>query len=144
MLADPKLKRENIFGDEGVQILLDTFDDDQRAFVFAANPYGVQLDSKLTEGQGYDYTELMVVNLEGTGLETIIPPKPGVIAANAMVVLLGERAPAVIPMKPLRIGIAALFLLSGFIVAISASEVASAFEPGRWKMPMATAFLLSR
>lgn len=58
---DPELvrariaRRENIFGDEGVQILLDTFDDDQRAFVFAANPYGVQLDSKLTEGQGYDY-----------------------------------------------------------------------------------------
>jgi hypothetical protein len=44
---DPELvrariaRRENIFGDEGVQILLDTFDDDQRAFVFAANPYGV-------------------------------------------------------------------------------------------------------
>lgn len=48
-------RREDIFGDEGVQILLDTFDDKQRAFVFAANPYGVQLDSKLTEGQGYDY-----------------------------------------------------------------------------------------
>ena len=30
------------------------------------------------------------------------------------------------------------------MVATSLSEVASALEPGRWKTPMATAFLLSR
>jgi len=30
------------------------------------------------------------------------------------------------------------------MVEISLSEVASAFEPGRWKTPMATVFLLSR
>ncbi len=58
---DPKLmrarisRREDIFGDEGVQIFLDTYDDNQRAFVFAANPHGVQLDSRLTEGLGYDF-----------------------------------------------------------------------------------------
>ena len=48
-------RREDIFGDEGVQVLLDTFHDHQRAFVFSTNPYGVQLDSKLTEGLGYDF-----------------------------------------------------------------------------------------
>lgn len=49
------VRRENIFGDEGVQVLIDTFHDKQRAFVFSTNPYGVQLDSKLTEGIGYDF-----------------------------------------------------------------------------------------
>ena len=44
----------------------------------------------------------------------------GVIAANAPIVFLADRAQAVIPLKPLRYGIAALFLLAGFIVAINA------------------------
>jgi Tol biopolymer transport system component len=39
-------------------------------------------DGKATEEQGYDNTEIMIVNLDGTGLETIIPAKAGVIAAN--------------------------------------------------------------
>ncbi|MBV8517211.1 MAG: carbohydrate binding family 9 domain-containing protein [Acidobacteria bacterium] len=58
---DPKLtrarivRREEIFGDEGLQIFLDTFHDKQRAYVFAVNPYGVQLDGIVTEGQGYDF-----------------------------------------------------------------------------------------
>jgi len=37
---------------------------------------------RATEEQGYDNTEIMVVNLDSTGLETIVPPKPGVMAAN--------------------------------------------------------------
>ncbi len=58
---DPKLvrahlgKREDIFGDEGVELFLDTFDDNQRAYLFAINPFGVQLDGVLTEGQGYNF-----------------------------------------------------------------------------------------
>ncbi|MCU1347917.1 MAG: hypothetical protein JWO56_947, partial [Acidobacteria bacterium] len=48
-------RREDIFGDEGVQVFLDTFHDKQRAYVFAANPFGVQLDGITTEGQGYDF-----------------------------------------------------------------------------------------
>jgi len=58
---DPKLvrarigRRDNIFGDEGVQIFLDTFHDKQRAYVFSANAFGVQMDSRLTEGLGYDF-----------------------------------------------------------------------------------------
>lgn len=44
----------------------------------------------------------------------------GVIAANAPIVFLADRAPGTLPLKPLRIGIAALFLLAGFVVAINA------------------------
>lgn len=39
-------------------------------------------DGKATEEQGYEDTEILVVNLDGSGLETIIPSKPGIIAAN--------------------------------------------------------------
>lgn len=39
-------------------------------------------DGKATEGQGYDNTEILIMNLDGTGLETVIRPKAGVIAAN--------------------------------------------------------------
>lgn len=49
-------KRENIFGDEGVEVFIDTFNDKQRAYLFAANPYGVQLDGIYTEGQGYQFS----------------------------------------------------------------------------------------
>lgn len=48
-------RRDDIFGDEGVQLFLDTFHDRQRAYVFSANPFGVQMDSRLTEGLGYDF-----------------------------------------------------------------------------------------
>ncbi len=41
-------------------------------------------DGKATEEQGYEDTEVLVVNLDGTGLETIIPFKPGIIAANGL------------------------------------------------------------
>lgn len=59
--ADPKTvraniaKRENIMGDDEVVLELDTFHDKQRAFVFHANPYGVQFDGKRTEGVGIDF-----------------------------------------------------------------------------------------
>ncbi len=44
----------------------------------------------------------------------------GVILANVPIALLGERARAVIPLKPLRMVIAALFLLVGFLVLVNA------------------------
>jgi hypothetical protein len=49
-------KREDIFGDEGVEVFIDTYQDKQRSYVFAANPLGVQLDGIYTEGQGYQFT----------------------------------------------------------------------------------------
>jgi len=49
------VRREEIFGDEGAELFIDTFHDKQRSYVFAVNPFGIQLDGILTEGQGYDF-----------------------------------------------------------------------------------------
>jgi hypothetical protein len=46
--------RENVFGDDTVEVQLDTFKDERRAFSFLANPYGVQWDAIWTEGRGFD------------------------------------------------------------------------------------------
>lgn len=43
--------RDNIDGDDNVQILLDTYADHRRAFLFAVNPLGVQEDGVRSEGQ---------------------------------------------------------------------------------------------
>lgn len=43
--------RDKIFGDDNVQILLDTFDDKRRALVFAVNPLGVQADGVHIESE---------------------------------------------------------------------------------------------
>ena len=48
-------KRDDIFADDFVGVLLDTFDDRQHAFEFFVNPYGIQLDGLNTEGQGDDW-----------------------------------------------------------------------------------------
>jgi len=42
--------RDQIFGDDNVQILLGTFHDAKQALMFAVNPLGVQGDGSLTEG----------------------------------------------------------------------------------------------
>src|SRR5262249_24725714 len=49
-------KREDVEDDDQVLVYLDTFRDRRRAYVFAANPLGVQLDGILTEGQDVDYS----------------------------------------------------------------------------------------
>src|SRR5579864_9268371 len=43
-------RREDIFSDDAVEIILDTFHDDRRAYAFAANAFGVQWDALWTEG----------------------------------------------------------------------------------------------
>jgi len=48
-------KRDDIFADDFVGVLLDTFHDRQHAFEFFANPFGIQLDGLNTEGQGDDW-----------------------------------------------------------------------------------------
>ena len=47
-------RREQVFGDETVEVQLDTFHDERRAFSFLANPFGIQWDAIWTEGQGFD------------------------------------------------------------------------------------------
>lgn len=49
-------KREDIGSDDQVAVYLDTFHDHRRAYVFATNPHGIQLDGILTEGQGRDFS----------------------------------------------------------------------------------------
>src|SRR2546429_2009263 len=49
-------KREEIASDDGVALYLDTFGDRKHAYVFAANPLGVQADALVTEGQDDDYS----------------------------------------------------------------------------------------
>jgi hypothetical protein len=47
-------RREDIFGDDNVELILDTFHDRRRAYSFGTNAFGVQIDSLWTEGSGYD------------------------------------------------------------------------------------------
>ena len=47
-------RRENIWDDDLVQIILDTFHDQRRAYYFLCNPLGIQDDGIHTEGQGGD------------------------------------------------------------------------------------------
>src|SRR5438132_10857826 len=49
-------KREEIASDDGIALYLDTFGDRKHAYLFAANPLGVQADSLVTEGQDDDYS----------------------------------------------------------------------------------------
>src|SRR5256712_9572718 len=42
--------RDNIFGDDNIQILIGTFHDGKKALMFAVNPLGVQGDGALIEG----------------------------------------------------------------------------------------------
>ena len=49
-------KREDIGSDDQVAVYLDTFHDRRRAYVFAANPLGIQSDLILTEGQSPDFS----------------------------------------------------------------------------------------
>lgn len=47
--------RDDVYGDERVDLFLDTFHDQRRAFVFTTNPLGVQMDGLWNEGQVKQY-----------------------------------------------------------------------------------------
>ncbi len=49
-------RRESIIGDDVVGVLIDTYNDGRRSYMFLANPLGIQLDGVATEGQDDDYT----------------------------------------------------------------------------------------
>src|SRR5439155_1430692 len=57
--------REDVGNDDGVAVYLDTFHDRKRAYIFWANPLGVQLDGIMTEGQDDDYSFDTVWQSEG-------------------------------------------------------------------------------
>ncbi|HXG95147.1 MAG TPA: DUF5916 domain-containing protein [Blastocatellia bacterium] len=49
-------KREAIFNDDVVGVLLDTFHDRQRGYEFIVNPLGIQMDGIASEGQDDDFS----------------------------------------------------------------------------------------
>jgi hypothetical protein len=49
-------KRESIMSDDVVGLVLDTYHDGHRSYLFLANPLGIQMDGVSTEGQNDDYS----------------------------------------------------------------------------------------
>jgi Domain of unknown function (DUF5916) len=58
-------RREDIFDDDTVEIMLDTFHDHRRAYAFMSNPLGVQADALWTEGSDFDASFDTVWNTQG-------------------------------------------------------------------------------
>jgi len=74
-------KRDDIFNDDYVGILFDTFNDQRRAYEFDFNPLGVQADGIWTEGVSEDFSLDIVfdskgmVTTDGYTVEAAIPFK---------------------------------------------------------------------
>ena len=73
--------RDNVFGEDNVRIILDTFNDQRKAYVLGWNPLGVQQDGIMTEGGNTDYSVDIVmeskgeITSDGWTLEVAIPFK---------------------------------------------------------------------
>ncbi|HVX57798.1 MAG TPA: DUF5916 domain-containing protein, partial [Candidatus Saccharimonadales bacterium] len=50
------LARDSMSNDDSVQLFLDTFHDQRRAFFFESNPLGIQADAMYSEQSGYDFS----------------------------------------------------------------------------------------
>jgi hypothetical protein len=61
-----RTRREDFIGDDAVGIILDTFHDRRRAYIFLVNPMGIQLDGITAEGQDDDYSFDTLWRSEGT------------------------------------------------------------------------------
>jgi Domain of unknown function (DUF5916)/Carbohydrate family 9 binding domain-like len=74
-------KRDEIFSEDNVRIFLDTYNDQRRAYILGWNPFGIQGDAIMTEGQGQDYSfdivmeSKGVITSDGWTLEVAIPFK---------------------------------------------------------------------
>jgi Domain of unknown function (DUF5916)/Carbohydrate family 9 binding domain-like len=58
-------KRDNIWDDDYVGILFDTFNDQRKAYEFNFSPAGVQADGIWTDGQGEDFSPDIVMESKG-------------------------------------------------------------------------------
>ena len=58
-------KRDNIWNDDYVGILFDTFNDGRKAYEFDFNPFGIQADGIWTDGQGEDFNPDIVMESKG-------------------------------------------------------------------------------
>jgi Domain of unknown function (DUF5916) len=56
LIRSHMLARDSMGDDDNVQVMLDTFHDQRRAFVFQSNPLGIQADALYSEQTGYDYS----------------------------------------------------------------------------------------
>jgi hypothetical protein len=74
-------KRDNIFQDDYVGFMLDTFNDKRKAFEVFFNPLGIQGDGIITEGRGEDFSvDLLmeskgIIHESGFNVEIAIPFK---------------------------------------------------------------------
>ena len=59
-------KRDNIWNDDYVGILFDTFNDGRKAYEFDFSPLGIQADGIWTDGQGEDFNPDIVMESKGT------------------------------------------------------------------------------
>ncbi|HEX6045601.1 MAG TPA: DUF5916 domain-containing protein [Pyrinomonadaceae bacterium] len=63
-------KRDNIFQDDYVGFMLDTFNDKRKAFEIFFNPLGIQGDGIITEGRGEDFSVDLLLESKGIVHET--------------------------------------------------------------------------
>ena len=110
-------QRDKVPGDDQISIFLDTFNDRKRAFVFKANPCGVQSDGIVVEGGGGDghgpgfggfigidsswdayFISAATVDEEGYTVELAIPFK-SLRFANAQTQVWGLQIQRTIPRK---------------------------------------------
>lgn len=81
-------RREDVFDDDTVELILDTFHDHRRGYAFFSNPLGVQADALWTEGQDFDFSFDTVfstearVTPEGFVIEMAIPFRSLRFASN--------------------------------------------------------------
>jgi hypothetical protein len=58
-------KRDDILSDDNVEVVIDTYNDQRKAYEFFFNPFGVQADAVLTEGRGEDFSVDIVMDSKG-------------------------------------------------------------------------------
>jgi hypothetical protein len=61
-------KRDDVLNgtEDSIRVLLDTFNDQRKAYVLAFNPFGVQMDGVRTEGLNVDFSVDIVMESKGT------------------------------------------------------------------------------
>ena len=65
-------RRDGVFSEDNVRVLLDTFNDQRRAYVLGFNPLGIQQDGIFTEGQGTDFSVDIVMESKGRSRRTAL------------------------------------------------------------------------
>lgn len=92
--------RDQIFGDDNVQILLGTFHDGKKALMFAVNPLGVQGDGSLIEGANVTASGFIGSAVVGREQPDLSPDY--VFQSRGRVTVWGYEVEVRIPFKSLR------------------------------------------